>query len=156
MAASCGTATPEAIGALCASAGVDGVCDQGSLHPRCVPPAEAGYDQCGCPPGYGWSSGQCRVSASSSAAEASICLTGTPGASTKSSTDGDGDGSSGASTAIVLLLVLAVAGVAVAEATGKLRPKKVGDGEVGIYEGSAGAAAGVGEVVDNPTAPQPL
>jgi hypothetical protein len=182
--ASCGTATPDAIGALCASAGIEGVCDQGSLHPRCVPPAQAGYDQCGCPPGYGWSSGQCRVGKSSAAVEAATCFTGTPGASTsgpgpeaepepepepgpepdrearsrsRSGPAGafkhDGDGVT--STIIVVLLVLAVVGVAVAEATGKLRPKKVGEAGVGIYEGSAGAA-GVGEVVENPTAPQSL
>ena len=65
----------------------------------------------------------------------------------------DGDGVT--STIIVVLLVLAVVGVAVAEATGKLRPKKVGEAGVGIYEGSAGVA-GVGEVVENTTAPQSL
>ena len=143
--ASCGTATSEAIGALCASAGIDGVCDQGSLSPRCVLPAEAGYDQCGCPPGYGWNSGQCKVGSSSSSAEAAMCLTGTAGTNTLPT---DGGSSSVVSTIIVLLLVVLAASVAVAEAKGKLRPKKVG--ESGIQEDFAG----VGGVEDNPAVPQ--
>jgi hypothetical protein len=73
---SCGTAQPGEVGALCERAGiVGGVCDQGSLHPRCVAPADAGYDRCGCPPGYGWSSSteRCEVDASTTDEEALVC-----------------------------------------------------------------------------------
>ena len=76
--ASCGTAQPGEVGALCEEAGFadgSGVCEQGSLHPRCVAPAHAGYDRCGCPPGYGWSTSteRCEVDASTTDEEARVC-----------------------------------------------------------------------------------
>eukprot|EP01043_Picozoa_sp_COSAG02_P029534 COSAG02_NODE_1841_length_10705_cov_28.897794_4_plen_208_part_00 len=53
---SCGTALAGEVGEMCSLAGVTdgGVCDQGTLLPRCLPADEAGWDECGCPPGWGW------------------------------------------------------------------------------------------------------
>jgi hypothetical protein len=77
---SCGTAMEGEVGALCARAGIseDGVCDQGSIYPRCVVASEAGWDLCGCPPGWGWSTtiAECRAGGATSADEAAACASG--------------------------------------------------------------------------------
>jgi hypothetical protein len=77
---SCGTAMEGQVGALCARAGIseDGVCDQGSIYPRCVVASEAGWDLCGCPPGWGWSTtiAECRAGGATSADEAAACARG--------------------------------------------------------------------------------
>jgi hypothetical protein len=74
---SCGTALEGEVGALCARAGISdhGVCDQGSIYPRCVAAEEAGWDACGCPPGWGWSptTADCRAGGSTAPAEAEVC-----------------------------------------------------------------------------------
>ena len=117
--ASCGTAAPEGINQLCDRAGLvrgQGVCDQGTLHPRCVLPAAAGYDRCNCPPGYGWSrtTWRCEVGGSTSDEEAESCLLTRP-APPPPANAGDSGGSGG--TVLVILLLLAVSGIAVAAAT---------------------------------------
>ena len=144
--ASCGTATVDQIAELCAAAGITagGICRQGTLQPECVLPAEAGYDRCGCAPGYGWSTTtrHCEVDAVTSDVEVSACLTG--------SADGSNGGTSvpneGSTTSIIIVvvIVLVASGIAIAGATGKLRPKKLSDGGSGIYESST-------NTVENPT-----
>ena len=56
------------------------MCDQGSVYPRCASAADAGWDACGCPPGWGWSTttADCRASGSTSEAEAQACISGAP------------------------------------------------------------------------------
>ena len=77
---SCGTATDGQVRALCGQAGISegGVCDQGSVYPRCVPARDAGWDACNCPPGWGWSTAtaQCRAGGSTSDSEADACESG--------------------------------------------------------------------------------
>jgi len=75
----CGMAQPGEVGDLCAPLGlIDGRCDQGTLLPRCVNASEAGYDSCGCPPGYGWSTPAvtCKPQSKTSAEEAAACSGG--------------------------------------------------------------------------------
>ena len=113
------------------------------MHPQCRPAAEAGYDACDCPPGFGWGSGssQCKAGSKTTEAEAAACQgTGVKSAPAMSMPDDGG----ATSTIIVVIIVLVAGGIAIAEATGKLRPKKVSDGGAGIYESSTNS-------VENPT-----
>jgi hypothetical protein len=88
----CAFALPGDITTLCAAAGLrdgEGVCEQGSLWPRCAPVSRA--DRCGCTAGFGWSNGaqSCVIGASTSHAEGEACTApDSPDTSTSTSTAG--------------------------------------------------------------------
>jgi spore coat protein CotH len=113
----CGMAQPGEVGDLCSATQLaQGKCFQGTLFPQCLPAAEAGYDDCACPPGYGWSSAAeaCKPAATTSAEEAQRCLTvETSGGSVIATGAGKIDDSSGAWVGVTAtLLVVGVVGTA--------------------------------------------
>ena len=176
----CGMAQPGEVGALCSVRQLtEGKCYQGTLLPECLSASDAGYDSCGCPPGYGWSdaAGGCKPAAKTSADEARRCTAGdsvlappsasvsaaaaTAGGADDDSPHGD-NGTKVLAGVIVTLLVVGAAGGALGSARIRdtLKPKPTAT--EGIYEQSADGNsisddAGVGtsdivlEKVDNPS-----